>query len=87
MAHEVCWTRQIVEEFAQEAMLSDFENQVLRTRVKGMQRVEQSILLGCSVSTIDRTIKVLKRKYDAVQEYDVILPPRKKFHDMLPEYK
>ena len=26
MAHEVMWTKQIVEEFSEEAMLSDFEN-------------------------------------------------------------
>lgn len=87
MAHQVMWTKQIIEEFAEEAMLSDFENQVLRTRAKGMQRVEQAMMLGCSLSTIDRTIKLLKDKYDAVQAYDVLLPPRKKFHDMMPEYK
>ena len=87
MAHEVMWTKQIVEEFSEEAMLSDFENQILRTRVKGMSRLEQSMMMHCSLSKIDRTIKELKKKYDAVQTYDVILPPRQKFHDMLPEYK
>ena len=30
-----------------------------------------------SLSTIDKIIRRLKDKYDSVQKYDVLLPPRK----------
>lgn len=77
MAHQVLWTKVIVETFIQEAMLSKEEEEVLRTRVAGWTRTEQSMKLGMSVSKIDKIIKILKVKYDKVQEYSVILPPRK----------
>ena len=49
----------------------------MRTRVAGWTRTEQSMKLGMSLSKIDRHIKRLKSKYDQVQMYSLILPPRK----------
>lgn len=77
MTHQVLWTKVIVETFIQEAMLSKEEEEVFRTRVAGWTRTEQSMKLGMSVSKIDKIIKVLKVKYDNVQRYNVLLPPRK----------
>lgn len=77
MSHQVLWTKVIVETFIQEAMLSKEEEEVLRTRVAGWTRTEQSMKLGMSVSKIDKITKVLKLKYDKAQQHCVILPPRK----------
>lgn len=77
MAHQVPWNKFIVEEFVREAMLTDDEEMILRTRVKGWSRTKQALELGMSVSTVDKIIARLKVKYDRVQKYDVLLPPRK----------
>jgi DNA invertase Pin-like site-specific DNA recombinase len=77
MARQVVWTKIIVEEFIELGNLTKFEEQVLRTRAKGMTITEQAMTFNCSKSTIDRTIAELKKKYDAVQPYSVLLPPRK----------
>ena len=49
----------------------------MRTRVAGWTRTKQSRELHMSISTIDRIIRRLKKRYDKVAEYDPILPPRK----------
>lgn len=77
MAHEVPWNKIIVERFVELAMLTKEEEEILRTRVAGWTRVEQSIKFGMSIQKVDRIIRVLKDKYDNVQKYDVLLPPRK----------
>ena len=77
MSREVPWNKVIVEEFIEQAMLSETEEMVIRTRVKGWSRVQQSERLGLSLSSIDRIIASLKEKYDNVQKYDPLLPPRK----------
>ena len=77
MSKQVPWNKLIVETFITEAMLSEDEEMILRTRVAGWSRVQQSEKLGMSLSTVDRIIKTLKEKYDNVQKYYVMLPPRK----------
>lgn len=77
MAHEVPWNKIIVERFVEMAMLSEEEQMILRTRVMGWTRLQQADKLGMSVATVDRIIKTLKEKYDGVQKYDPMLPPRK----------
>lgn len=77
MAHQVPWNKIIVETFIKEAMLSEDEEWVLRTRVAGWSRTKQAMELGMSISTIDKIIKRLKDKYDNVQKYEPLLPPRK----------
>ena len=77
MSKQVPWNKIIVEEFVREAMLTELEEAVLRTRVAGWSRVRQCAEFNVSMSTLDRCISTLKRKYDNVQKYNPILPPRK----------
>lgn len=77
MSHQVPWNKIILERFIELAVLTKDEEEIIRTRVAGWSRTKQSMELGMSLSTIDRIIKRLKIKYDNVQMYDPILPPRK----------
>lgn len=77
MAHQVIWTKIILEEFIREGNLTDFEAQIMHTRAAGWTRTKQCDVFGVSESTLDRTIKILKKKYDEVQKYNCILPPRR----------
>ena len=79
MSHQVIWTKKTEHFFADMANLNETERDVLHCRVMGMTRVQTSMYLdGLSVSTIDRIVKVLKAKYDRVQqEYPDDLRPRR----------
>lgn len=77
MAKQVPWNKIILEEFINLAMLTEDEEAIMRTRVAGWTRTRQSIELGMSLATVDRHIAQLKLKYDSVQKYSPILPPRK----------
>lgn len=77
MSRQVIWTKIILERFIELGNLTQFEEQIMRTRAAGWTRTKQANTFCCSLATIDRTIKVLKRKYDTVQKYDALLPPRK----------
>ena len=77
MAHQVPWNKIILEEFIQLAELTEQEEWVMRTRVAGWSRTKQARELHISVETLDRIIRLLKRKYDNVQPYSPLLPPRK----------
>lgn len=77
MSHQVPWNKIILERFIELAILTKEEEEIIRTRVAGWTRVEQSIKLGMSTQKVDRIIATLKKKYDIVQKYDPILPPRK----------
>lgn len=77
MAHQVPWTKLIVEEFIEQACLSKDEEFVIRTRASGWSRTAQCDYLEISVSTLDKMINTLKKKYDMIQKYDPLLPPRK----------
>lgn len=77
MSKQVPWNKLILEEFIREACLTKDEEMIIRTRVAGWSRVKQSMELNMSLATVDRLIKSLKKKYDNVQKYDPILPPRR----------
>ena len=77
MSKQVPWNKIILEEFINIACLTQEEESVMRTRVAGWTVVEQSMKLGMSVSKVNYIIKRLKSKYDSVQPYSPILPPRK----------
>lgn len=77
MAHQVAWTKLIVEEFIKEAMLSEDEEAIIRTRVKGYTILQQAEMLNMSPDNVSKIIARLKKKYDCVQKYDPLLPPRK----------
>lgn len=76
MAHQVPWNSRILEEFIQEACLSDLEESIIRSRAAGRTRIQQSQEFNISISTLDKIIKRLKIKYDLVQKYSSILPAR-----------
>lgn len=78
MAHQVMWTKLIVETFIEEAHLSKDEEFVLRTRAAGWTVSQQASHLNVAEITVHRIIARLKKKYDIVQKTNVILPPRKK---------
>lgn len=78
MAHQVKWTKDIVREFSDKAMLSEDEIFVLVTRVKGVPISIQAQELHCSESTVNRIVANLKKKYDTVQkEYPDVFPIRR----------
>lgn len=72
----VRWTRTIVNEFIEEALLNDEEQKLLRMKAAGWSRVKQGQELNVSLATVDRLNKGLKAKYDAAQKHSDILPPR-----------
>lgn len=77
IANQIPWNKVIVEEFITQAMLTTDEEWVLRTRVAGWSITKQSIELGMSVSTVNRIVAKLKKKYDRVSVNNPLLPPRK----------
>ena len=74
MTNEVIWTKIVLERFIEQANLSEDEEIVMRTRAAGWSRTKQAMELNLS----DKISSRLKRKYDEVQAYDPILPPRKR---------
>lgn len=78
MSQQVPWNKYIIERFVELACLSHEEEMIIRTRAAGWSRTKQSIELGISIPTLDRYIALLKKKYDRIQKYDPLLPPRKK---------
>lgn len=78
MAKQVKWTKKVLEEFIELAMLSEDEIYIMQTRVKDVPISVQAQTLNVSESTIHRKIALLKKKYDAVQkEHPDIFPVRK----------
>ena len=77
MAKQVPWNKIILEEFISLACLNKEEEQIMRTRVAGWTVTKQAMEFGMSEATVARIIKRLKAKYDCVQKYSVLLPPRK----------
>ena len=78
MAHQVIWTNSVKEFFYKEGNLSEFQIQIMETRIKGMSIIEQSMKFCCSKSLIDKEIKKLKAIYDECQKANPDkLPPRK----------
>lgn len=77
MTKQVPWNEMIYVEFCKLAMLNDFEKEILRTRIMGMSITQQAMNFAVSESTVHRTIRTLKSKYDEVQQHSELLPPRR----------
>lgn len=77
MAKQVPWNNIILDEFVRLAALTGDEEKIMRTRMNGWTITQQSIEFGMSTATINRIIRRLKVKYDNVQPYSPILPPRR----------
>lgn len=78
MTDQVPWNKIILEEFINLALLTKDEEMILRTRIYGWTVREQADKLNMSVSSVNRIIKRIKNKYDDVEKYSTILPPRKR---------
>lgn len=76
MSKQVPWNKIILEEFIRIGGLTETEEMIIRTRVQGWSRIKQADKLNMSVASIDRAIKRCKHKYDNVQKYSPVLPPR-----------
>lgn len=78
MAHQVPWTKDVLEAFISMALLSDEEEFIMRSRCKSWTITRQAQYLNCSESTVHNMIKMLKKKYDLVQkEHPDVFPERK----------
>ncbi len=66
MSKQVPWNKIILEEFIELAMLSSDEEHIMRTRIAGWSITKQAMTFGMSESSVNRIIKRLKVKYDAV---------------------
>ena len=78
MSHQVIWTRETLEFFLAEGNFTELEQNIMRSRVRGLTRVQQSIAYNVSLATVDRAIKKLKVTYDYIQMQNPDkLPPRK----------
>lgn len=76
MAHQVLFTRKILDDFIHEAMLTKDEEFIIRTRALGWSRQQQANELNISVQSVDRIIKKIKTKYDRVAENNTRFPIR-----------
>ena len=87
MAHQIVWTKIILETFLEESGLNDRVSMgdskarilegIMRTRCAGKTIVEQAEMFNCSVDSVNKYIAELKSLYDATQKHSLILPVRK----------
>lgn len=78
MAKTVRWTKKLLEDFYEHALLNDDEQYIMESRIKGVPVSLQADHLCCSESTVHRMISNIKKKYDLVQkEYPEKFPPRR----------
>lgn len=75
---DIIWNKIILNEFIDLACLTEMEEKILRTRIAGKSRVQQSMEFNISISTVDCIIRTINQKYDMVQPYSTILPKRRK---------
>lgn len=76
MGSRFVWTKAILEAFVDEACLTEEEELIIRSRVKGWSRTKQSMQYNMSLRKVDYIIHTLKVKYDEAQKTSAILPKR-----------
>ena len=74
---DIPWNKIIMDEFISLACLTDEETQILKQWTSGWSIAKIAMQHGMSTRTVDRIIKRLREKYDAVQIYTPLLPKRK----------
>ena len=57
MKLKVPWTKSMLEKFIEEALLTEDEEKIIRTRIAGWSIVKQSMEFGMSTASISRIIK------------------------------
>lgn len=78
MRTKIPWTKTMLEKFVEEALLTEDEERILRTRVAGWSIVKQSVELNMSVSTVSRLVRNIRQKYLTLQD---------QFPDIFPKLK
>lgn len=76
--HGIAWNKEIVNEFFDKACLTDMEKNIIRARINEKSRVEMALEYNISLSTVDKIISRVMKKYDNCQKKSVILPKREK---------
>lgn len=75
---DIIWNKIILNEFIDLALLTELEENILRTQIKGLSRTEQAFKFNISIETVDKVLNTIRKKYDLVQPYSTILPKRRK---------
>lgn len=73
---QVKWTQMYKDEFLKHAGLSEVDEQIFLTRLKGKSRTWQCDHFHMSERTLDRHIRHIKDIYDEVQKHNPKLPVR-----------
>ena len=73
----ILWDKVMLADFRTLACLTEDEDKVLTALDKGWSNVKMGDKLGMSDRTVSRHLKSIRDKYDAVQIYSPLLPPRK----------
>lgn len=68
MAHQVPWNKIILEEFIEIGCLTQTEEMIIRTRVKGWTITKQAQELNMSESSIKRYISILPPRKSSAEE-------------------
>ena len=85
MRPKVPWTKTMLEKFIDEALLSEDEEKVLRTRIAGWSIVKQSMEFQMSTATVSRIINSIKQKYLKLQPLYPEIFPELKHSKIVPE--
>lgn len=72
----MAWSKTSLERFIEEALLTEEEEQIMRTRVAGWTIKKQAFEFNMSESKVSKIIARLKVKYDYIQKTDPLFPPR-----------
>ena len=78
MKRNIPWTKTLLEDFISEALLTEDEEQILRTRVSGWSIVKQSMEFNMSTATVSRIIKHVNNKYDNLHRQNPSKYPQRK---------
>lgn len=73
----VLWDAVILADFRKLACLTEDEDKVVSALAKGWSNVKIGMELGMADRTVSRHLESIRKKYDAVQIYSPLLPPRK----------
>lgn len=73
----ILWDTVMLADFRKLACLTEDEDKVLTAWAKGWTNINIAYRLGMSDRTVSRHLESLRDKYDAVQIYSPLLPPRK----------
>lgn len=71
---KIPWNRVILDEYISLALLTEEEENIIRTRAAGWSQVKQCHTFSMSPSALARKIKKLKTKYDSLIPYSDKLP-------------